>query len=128
MDPLQTTSMAPTGGFDNPAPAPAIPMGAPAVPATPMAAPVPVTMAAGGSTGKPFGGFFEGITLVDIGMLALVSLAMFYSIYASRQAIAYYSNLSNQTKQDIANLKASVQNIQSVPAAPAVAVPSSSFV
>jgi hypothetical protein len=85
-------------------------------------------MAAGGSTGKPFGGFFEGITLVDIGMLALVSLAMFYSIYASRQAIAYYSNLSNQTKQDIANLKASVQNIQSVPAAPAVAVPSSSFV
>lgn len=126
MDSLQAP-IAPSPGFDTPVPAPVSP--APAQMPAPATAPAgPMTMAAGGTTGKPFGGFFVGITLVDVGMLMLVTTAMCYSIYASRQAVAYYSNLSNQTKQDIANLKSTVQNMQTPAAAPAPAIAASAFV
>lgn len=56
-------------------------------------------------------GFFDGITLMDVGIVALVSLALFYSIYGSRKAIVYYQNLQNQTNKDIANLKAEMATL-----------------
>ena len=44
-------------------------------------------MEGGGLTKKS--NFFEGITLMDIGIMALVSLALFYSIQSSRMTITY---------------------------------------
>lgn len=46
-------------------------------------------METGGVVSKSGGNFFEGITLLDVGMVALVSLALFYSIYASRLTVNY---------------------------------------
>lgn len=50
---------------------------------------------------------------MDVGIVALVSLSLFYNIYASRQAIKYFQNLQNQTNSDIATLKSQVNALAS---------------
>lgn len=92
----------PPAPFPGP-PAPTMETGGPVPPAPVPAPPAP--------PGKPFGGFFEGITWMDVGMVALVSLALYYSIYASRQVIANLKTQQNQTAQDISALKSQVQSL-----------------
>lgn len=42
---------------------------------------------------------------MDVGMVALVSLALYYSIYNSRTGIKYFQQMQKQTNADIASLK-----------------------
>lgn len=95
-------------GSPSPTPIPA-PPGPSVETGAPIAIPAPSGSPA--SPSRPFGGFFDGITLMDVGMLALVSLTLFYSIYASRQVIADLKTRQDQTAQDISSLKAQVQSI-----------------
>ncbi len=74
-------------------------------PPAPMPGPAPIS-----PQPKP-PGFFENITVMDIGIVALVSLALYYSIYASRQAIRYYQTQQKQNSSDIAALKAQIKTI-----------------
>ena len=82
------------GGGAGPAPAPAQPAPAPA--------PLPT---------RPMGGFFDGITLMDVGIVTLVSLALYYSIYYSRTGIKYFQQMQKQTNADIASLKSQMATL-----------------
>lgn len=95
----------PTPNIDmsQPAPAPAAP--APVAPV----APVAQQMDFGGPT--PSSNWFAGITVVDVGVIALVSLALFYSIYHTRQQIFYLKNHKDKDRQDIDELQADVRSL-----------------
>lgn len=64
--------------------------------------------AAAPAPSKSIGSFFEGITIMDVGIVALVSLALYYSIYSSRTGIKYFQQMQKQTNADIASLKSDV--------------------
>lgn len=58
--------------------------------------PAPVMENGGPVPAKSAGNFFEGITLLDVGMVALVSLALYCSIYASRLTIQFIKSRQQQ--------------------------------
>lgn len=82
---------------------------APAAPAAPApAAPAPAAMQDGGET---TGGFWEGVTILNVGIIALTALALFYNIYYSRQRIFYLRNEKTQDRKDIEALKEEIQSL-----------------
>jgi hypothetical protein len=56
-------------------------------------------------------GFFENITIMDVGIVALVSLALYYSIYSSRVSIKFYQKQTKQNSSEIAAIKAQIKTI-----------------
>lgn len=100
---METSTSTPVPPAPVPSPAPAAPAVMPEV-AVPVAAPVVVQQ----PVVPPKQGIFDGITLVDVGMIALVSLALFYSIYYHRIAIKKLGAQSSM-QNDIDELKANVK-------------------
>lgn len=102
MDP----STMPPGAPDiTPAAPAAVPAPAPAAP-TPVPAPMPVQQATYSS-----GGFLSDISPVKVGMFLLTSLALFYSIYYSRQAIKNLKTTKAQDRKDIDEIKGNLQSV-----------------
>ncbi len=84
------------------------PPAAPIVEAAPVAPAAPV-MAAPPPMPAPKVGFFSGITVTDVGMIALASLSFFMIIYYYRNKITYIKKEQAQMKKDVEELKANVQ-------------------
>ena len=55
--------------------------------------------------------FFDGITLLDIGMIALSALAIFMNIYYTRKQIFFLKANKSQIRNDIDELKLNVKNL-----------------
>jgi hypothetical protein len=62
-------------------------------------------------SGEAKGGFWAGVTILNVGIIALTALALFYSIYYSRQRIFYLRNEKTQDRKDIDALKATMQSL-----------------
>lgn len=97
--PTQPTTAAPGGA--------AAPVAAPAAPAAPVAA--PMYDAGGMPAAAPKTGWFEGVSIVDIGMFALVSLALFYSIYYHRSMILNAKVWKANQQNELDEVKSNVQ-------------------
>jgi hypothetical protein len=93
-----------------PAPSPA-PMEAP-MPA-PMPAPAPATPPPPqfGNGGSPGGKFFDGVTLVDVGMIALTTTAIIITIYYYHQKIKQVQRDKSVTQTKVEELEANVVNL-----------------
>lgn len=94
-----------------PVSAPPIVESTPAAPTPPpVVAPLPAApaFAEGGMPGGS-GGFFKGITITDVGMIALATVTMCMIIYYYRNKIAYIKRDRSQLKQEVEELKINVQ-------------------
>jgi uncharacterized membrane protein len=102
----------PGDGGTPPAPAPQ-PQPAPAPPPPPPPAPPPApTPQIGAESGKSgfFGDLFDGVTLVDVGIIALVGCTMFFMIKYYREKYSYLKNEKTQMTKDVEELKVNVQS------------------
>lgn len=70
--------------------------------------PVPVVMQTGATTSSG-PGWFDGVTLVDVGMFALVSLALFTAIYYYRTQIVNAKVWKSNQQNEIDEVKSNVQ-------------------
>lgn len=62
------------------------------------------------SKGGFLGGVFDGISFTDVGMIALVSVGMFFVIKHYRDKIKYTKNEKSQVTKDMEEVKTNVQN------------------
>lgn len=92
-----------------PAPTPAPPP--PTPPPAPGPTPAPSFQEGGTTSG---GGWFKGVTVMSVGIIALTSLALCYSIYYSRQRIMYLRNEKTKDRADIEDLKSQMAQLQIV--------------
>lgn len=81
--------------------------------AAPQQAANPATTPSMQDGGETKGGFFQGVTIVGVAITTFTFLALFYSIYYSRQRIFYLRNEKTQDRKDIEALKADMQSLMS---------------
>lgn len=103
--PTQPASAVPTGIADTGVASGSLPG------STPGYAPPMVPVSSSSSPPNRLGTFFDGITLLDIGMIALSTLALFMSIYYTRQQIFYLKANKSRIGNDIDELKINVKSI-----------------
>lgn len=100
---------------NNPMPMPApgpMPEPAPAPAPAPMPMPAPAPLPAPESkfsSGGFLGGAFDGVSLTDVGMIAITACAAFYIIKYYRDRINYLKSEKTQLTKDVEELKANVQ-------------------
>lgn len=101
----------PTGAMEPPVNTP-LPSPDPTPSPAPAPAPSPANPAPAPqySKGGFLGGVFDGISFTDVGMIALVSVGMFFVIKYYREKINYVKNEKSQVTKDMEEVKTNVQN------------------
>jgi hypothetical protein len=98
MQPVDNSPMPSPVSDPSPSPAPA---------PAPLPAPSPAPQYSNGSVGS----FFDGVTLTDVGMVAICACAGLLIIKYYRDRINYLQKEKTQTSKDVQEIKTNVQNL-----------------
>lgn len=83
---------------------------APVVPPVPPTLPTPPAPGSTNAPGYGSGGWLGGISVANVGMILLSSLALMYVIYYNRLAIKSLKSAKSQDRKEIEELKGNVMS------------------